>query len=79
MVPAGPPAPSERPPRRFQSPEIRYVEPSRQRDCRAVFGQFSLSPWHIRKEQSTDVVQTLLDKPLNFLKSRVEARSVSGE
>jgi len=44
-----------------------------------VFGQFSLRPWYIRKEQGADVVQALLDKPLDFLKSRVEARPVSSE
>jgi hypothetical protein len=44
-----------------------------------VFGQFRFRPWHVRKKQSANVLQTLLNECLYLLQLSVESSTIRRE
>jgi hypothetical protein len=77
-VRSGPPAPSERPPNRFQSPRDPESRPlRRERDSRAVFRQFNYFPGHVGEEEPPNILQSFLNEFLNLPDPCVEPAAVS--
>ncbi len=44
-----------------------------------MLGEFCLRPWHVRKKQSANVLQALLNECLYLLQLCVESPTISGE